>query len=238
MSFLGKGGAFSRKYHNTSAYLEIKNTFILFDCGEDVFKQILVSNMIKDNISEIDIIITHMHSDHIGSLGSLLFYVRFKKIKANVIFPNKDKIENYLLLQGLTRDSYNLLTPREVEKYFLEEYTQIHGDVVSGQFMPIEAYGYHYKDEDNNFFYSGDANGIPDKILEKFLKKEINHLYQEVTDDNWPTHTSLEYLIKKIPIKERKRISLMHISDSFDVINTNGFNVVEEILHKTNKKNK
>ena len=32
-----------------------------------------------EKYNKIDIIITHFHSDHVGSLGSLVFYLRFKK---------------------------------------------------------------------------------------------------------------------------------------------------------------
>ena len=41
LSFVGTGGAFSRKYPNNSAYYIVDDKIILFDCGETVFSEII-----------------------------------------------------------------------------------------------------------------------------------------------------------------------------------------------------
>lgn len=229
IKFIGIGGAFSKKYNNNSAYIIKGNRFILFDCGEDIFKQILKQNLIKSNIKEIDIIITHTHSDHIGSLETMLFYCRYRKIKPTVIFPNKELIRDFLKLQGMTISNFELKSPSELKRqYKLKEYEQVHGDIIDGEFKAIESYGYHYIDDEYNFFFSGDTNKLSEKVRVKFLNGEIEHLYHEVDTTGWPTHIQMEELILLIPISERNRVTLMHISDKFDFKNTNGFLTAKE----------
>ena len=80
LRFIGTGGCFSKENINNSAYLKEDGHLILFDCGETVFHQILKNDIIDTDINRIDIIITHIHADHVGSLGSLIFFTRFKKI--------------------------------------------------------------------------------------------------------------------------------------------------------------
>ena len=72
LNFIGTGGAFSSKYINNSAvYFTDFDKLILFDCGETVFHEILQRGILDGKLSRVDIVITHFHSDHVGSLGSL-----------------------------------------------------------------------------------------------------------------------------------------------------------------------
>ena len=72
LKFLGTGNAFSQK--NTSAYFIHDNQLFLFDCGETVFKQIQKFKLIE-KVKKVNIFLTHLHSDHCGSIGSLIFYL-------------------------------------------------------------------------------------------------------------------------------------------------------------------
>lgn len=73
LSFLGRGSAFNPKEGNNSAYFISDNQLFLIDCGENIFGKIL-ENKLLDNIETINLMITHTHSDHVGSLGSLVNY--------------------------------------------------------------------------------------------------------------------------------------------------------------------
>ena len=86
LRFIGTGGCFSKENINNSAYLKEDGHLILFDCGETVFHQILKNDIIDTDINRIDIIITHFHADHVGSLGSLIFFTRFKNERKLLIF--------------------------------------------------------------------------------------------------------------------------------------------------------
>lgn len=216
LTFIGTGGAFSKKYVNNSAYYIHKNKIILFDCGETVFSEI-IKNDILLNIKYIDIIITHFHSDHVGSIGTLLFYCRYKGIKVNIIFPIKKLVINLLNIFGINKNMYNVLLPGEIEDYYLKEYRQIHGDIYNGKLIEIQAYGYHLKIDDLNIFYSGDCSIINKEVINLFKMKKIDMLYHEVATDGYKAHVDLSELKKAISRKDRNRVVLMHMSDDIDL---------------------
>ncbi|WP_027625614.1 MBL fold metallo-hydrolase [Clostridium lundense] len=56
---------------NTSAYIKDNETLLLIDCGETVFKKILEKSLMA-GVKQVHILITHMHLDHIGSLGGFI----------------------------------------------------------------------------------------------------------------------------------------------------------------------
>ena len=94
--FLGRGAAFNPEEGNNSAYFIENNQLFLIDCGESIFKSLMENNVLE-NIETINLMITHTHSDHIGSLGTLiskLFYTYNRK--TNIIIPaDKEYITNF-----------------------------------------------------------------------------------------------------------------------------------------------
>ncbi len=73
LSFIGCGSAFAVKNKNNSAFFIDKNTLNLFDCGETVFESIINKNILK-GIKKVNIFLSHLHSDHCGSLGTFVFF--------------------------------------------------------------------------------------------------------------------------------------------------------------------
>ncbi len=76
LQFLGIGSAFNTTLGNTSAYYKLGDVLILVDAGGMIFHTLLSKGLLKD-IRKIDILITHMHPDHVGSLGDLIFYAYY-----------------------------------------------------------------------------------------------------------------------------------------------------------------
>ena len=74
LSFLGRDSGFGIK--NNSAYIEYENKFILIDCGFTVFSQ-LKNKFDFNKYDEIDVIITHLHNDHAGTLSQFILYMYF-----------------------------------------------------------------------------------------------------------------------------------------------------------------
>ena len=76
IDFLGIGSAWNINEDNTSAYIKKDSRMILIDCGESIARKIIKEDLLFD-INELYILISHTHSDHIGSIGTLLFYSKY-----------------------------------------------------------------------------------------------------------------------------------------------------------------
>ena len=75
LTFLGRGAAFHPGQGNTAAYLREGDRMLLLDCGETVFARLMKTGALN-GLREIYIAVSHLHSDHCGSLGSLVLYCR------------------------------------------------------------------------------------------------------------------------------------------------------------------
>ena len=85
LKFLGTDSGFGK--NNTSAWLMYNKRFILIDCGYTVFPKLQEHNLLSVDY-DYDVIITHLHSDHVGSLGQLAAYMYYTyKKPINIIEP-------------------------------------------------------------------------------------------------------------------------------------------------------
>lgn len=108
---LGFGSAFnSQEYGNNSWYfIEDKEVFMI-DCGSTVFNTFRAKGL--DKYKEINIIITHMHTDHVGSLGTLIEWMYYVKgVRVNIVAHNELErdIYNYLSISGIEYHMFNLV---------------------------------------------------------------------------------------------------------------------------------
>lgn len=234
LKFLGRGSAFNVKEGNTSAYLivehESNKILFLFDCGESVFKEIITRNILQD-INIINIFISHLNSDHIGSLSSLLFYIKYKTNiydSTTVICGEdcEDSINKILELNG-NRDANVVAGADYIYLEMLEH----------GQFKLIKVkhidemncYGIAFKFKDKLAYYSGDSNEIPYEILKNIDK--IDYIYQDtcLADYEGNVHLSLRKLCELIEPHYRSKIFIMHIDcdELVEKAKLKGFNVVE-----------
>ena len=59
-----------------------------------------------DAVDHVYVILTHLHADHVGSLGTLISYLYcLPKKRINVIHP-EDTVVRLLALEGLETDAY------------------------------------------------------------------------------------------------------------------------------------
>jgi len=103
IELLGVGGAFSPpEAGHTSALIYGGLNLLLIDCGSRVFDTLRRRDQEDglDRISHINAVaITHLHDDHVGSLGSLLFYRYYVLGKETEIFCGdqlRPKLQSYL----------------------------------------------------------------------------------------------------------------------------------------------
>lgn len=221
LNFIGIGGAFEIDLYNCSAYIKDYNTFILIDCGENIFEQILRNNLLS-GINKIIIILTHFHTDHVGSLGSLIFYCDKLGIKdIKIIYPNLKKLRLLIDLYGLNYCNIKLCMPTELKDFFIQEFVQKHSR--------MEAYGYLFNYNSKTIYYSGDTKTLPNEILEMFLENKIDYFYHDIRKDENNYHISIKELSDLIPESYRKKIYCMHFNsiDEIEEIKNNGFSLVK-----------
>ena len=175
LEFLGIGSAFCPELGNTSAYFWKKDTLYLIDCGSMVYAA-LEQRGILARAGRIIALITHMHADHVGSLGTLISHCKHvRPLPIDIVHPEKN-IGQFLLLNGITSEQYRLLTGMTYED-----------ENIRVRFFPvphtksINAYGMLLSDGLETVYYSGDAGDVPVEVWEGFLARKIARVYQDVS---------------------------------------------------------
>ena len=86
LSFIGCGSAFAVKNKNNSAFFINKN--------------------ILKGIKKVNIFLSHLHSDHCGSLGTFVFFLSAKGLdrkNIKIIFPDKKQGNILLKIFGIKK---------------------------------------------------------------------------------------------------------------------------------------
>lgn len=221
LNFLGMGSAFNPAMDNTSAWFTEGGTFYLLDCGETVFGKIWNLEEFKQ-AHRIAVILTHMHCDHVGSLGTLLSYCAIVVNKPVEILYPSHVIRTFLALVGIAPSFF------------------IHHDTCPSswnvQFRPtrvdhaedMECYGYTFAFGGKRLYYSGDSSNIPNEVLTQLLDGNIDVVFQDTSLTENEHHCPLAVLEASVPSIYRHKVIAMHLPDheSIDAIQAKGFRVV------------
>lgn len=215
LNFLGTGNAFNPNMGNTSAYFIDNDDLFLIDCGESVYHAIMNAGLLT-NAKNIHLMITHTHSDHVGSLGTLVLYVYWVLGKTLKIILPVDaayikNIKTLLDIFGCLQEMYEIKTPKD--------YDAKYSNFKTLRYIPTEhcpeldkAFGLIFKSKDDLTYYSGDTCSID--TLKTLLSGEklLTVAYVDV-GLNSPVHLSIVELIELIPKKDREKIYCMHTID-------------------------
>lgn len=233
LSFLGRGSAFNVKEGNTSAFVKNENAILLIDCGENIFERIILKNLL-DNVEDVFILITHLHPDHVGSLGSLIFYCYYmKNIRLNILYEDTYSLTRLLKLQGASTSQFNIFSSKEAMNLNKFGITKI--EAIETEHTPeIESFGYKIDfSEGLRILYLGDINSINNCIIQEIKDGYYSEVYLDtcLKDFKHNPHLSIDRLSKLVPKDIRAKVYCMHY-DSDDLIPKiigEGFNAVEVI---------
>ncbi len=221
LNFLGCGCAYRPDLGNTSAWFQTGGHLFLLDCGENSFTRIRQSTLLEC-CRDITVLITHSHADHIGSLPTLISYMHDVERKpVTLCFPCED-ITYWMSCFGICQEDYRFLQGMDM---VLPSGIRCHAVPVDHH-PKIPCYGYHVTGSFGSFYYSGDARRLPPDILEAFLCRTIQQLYQDATflEEQGNSHGSLSYLCKVIPPALRQHVYPMHFHDDlFEALQHEGF---------------
>lgn len=224
LHFLGNGSAFNPPYGNTCAYFVSEKELYLIDCGESAFS-LLYRQLESEKIEKIYVLITHLHADHVGSLGTLISYFYYLHgIKTHVIHPEKSIIE-LLTLEGIEPDNYIYL------EHLPENSAGLKAEPIEVTHVSdMKCFGYILRKEDCCIYYSGDSAYPPQKVLEAFLSGEIKALYHDtsMSNDPHPHHCYYGILEQAIPVHKRGQVFCMHLDGPCEeLLRAKGFQIAE-----------
>lgn len=231
LKFIGMGSAFNTELGNTSAFVKKRKILLLIDCGGTVFHRLKELNMF-DELENLYIIITHTHPDHVGSLGEVIFYSYYiLKHRPTIFFPQKELIEGFLTSIGVSSEMYHL------NSFEMVEVNDMQLGELNIEFVPVShvdtipSYGFIMKLNKKSFYYSGDANNLSNKVIDKMKSGEIYRIYQDTCGLEYEgnNHLSLRKLCRIVPLEFRNKVYCMHLDKHIieQEIKDNGFNVVE-----------
>lgn len=197
LTFLGSDSGFGKK--NTSAYAEVNNNLVLIDCGFTVFHEIQEKIDIN-KYNDINVIITHLHNDHAGSLGQFILYTWFVyRKKVNVISKCKN-IKKYLQITGTPDEAYEIKDTIGDLKFIKTNHVET-----------LDSYGFKMNINDKKIVYTGDTN-----TLKPFLPylDNTDEFYIDVSKGG-EVHIKLEDVLEDLRnIKNNgTNVYLMHIDD-------------------------
>lgn len=197
LKFLGSDSGFGE--NNNSAYIELEDRIIIIDCGITVFNK-LKNKFDFNRYKEIDIIITHLHNDHAGSLSQFILYLWFVyNKKANVITSCKN-MEQFLKITGTPNEAYNLTNETEYINFIETEHVK-----------ELDCYGFILKINKKVIVYTGDT-----QTLIPFLPflKNADEFYVDVSK-NGGVHLKIDEVKEQLKEIQAKgtRVYLMHIDD-------------------------
>ena len=228
MKFLGTGSAFNPVMDNSNAYFTLGGRFFLIDCGETAFGRIwnLPAYLECD---EVVVIITHLHADHVGSLGSLISYSHYVTGKKVTVAHPLETIVHLLDLMGINRSCYRFEKLRPGETAALGSGVAVKPLVVD-HVPDMTCFGYTITDGVECIYFSGDAKSVPAEIVEGLKNGAVDKAYQDTSnkESDHPTHASLSFLEALIPVEFRHKVYCIHLDyDYRELLRAKGFMAVE-----------
>lgn len=226
LKFSGIGSAFNLEEGSNSAYFTISNTLYLIDCGETTFHSMMKLVDFK-RFDDVVILITHVHNDHIGSLGTLISYLYLiDGIKVTVIHPSKI-LYGILDDMGISPDFYNQ-----------KQESSIIGNSVTVRFLEtthasdMDCYGLEITGNDQTIYYSGDSNTISTYTINKLKEGTYAKVYQDITiNPNSGGHLYYGKLLELVPKHVLHKLMAMHLDlKSKEVLKEVGIKTVRREL--------
>ena len=216
LQLLGRGSAFYPALGNTAAYVREGQRLLLLDCGETVFGELLRRGLLTKG-TQITALISHTHSDHCGSLGTLAQYCYYMLgCPLRVAVPSCNpayarQLAGLVRTYGMLEDQTAQVTDRDVTGF--EAFRSVrYVPTIHAPEMP--AFSFVFETTDDGLFYSADTcDAAP---LKAFIASHpgFEAAYVDTAESDFPgcVHLSVRQLCEAVPPALRSRVHMMHVN--------------------------
>ncbi|MDR1858583.1 MAG: MBL fold metallo-hydrolase [Treponema sp.] len=232
LSFLGRGAGFNPEEGSTAAFFVDNGELFLIDSGESTFHALL-DRKILDSVTAINLLITHTHSDHVGSLGSLILYAfAVKKMPVTIVTDESmvflSSIRQLLKIYGLTRQMYRFADSSVFDRRY-SRFSKMRY-VKTSHCDELASCGILFETKQGLVFYSGDMRD-PAPLVEIIKsRRKIDKIYIDSNNDRMAKmhHISIHLLHGIVPPRLAAKIYCMHVNSRQCIAEAEayGFNVV------------
>ena len=241
LEILGIGNAFSAVHYQTSFLIRAERTYLV-DGPQALFRLLLERGVPRSTID--DVIVTHIHGDHVSGLETLLLWKRYfenKKVRLHTSEAVYAKLQSCFFTSFSQGFSRNL---REIESRRFEDYiefqelhddrrNELEGDLaveIRHNWHPTPTLGLKVSSRNRTVAISGDTCYRPTLLKElhslgllsdsRYRKLsgdwlwEADVIYHEADANPDGPHT-FEGDLLALPHETRRKIRLVHIPDDF-----------------------
>lgn len=227
VKIIGKGSCFSTGYKCTSFYFSLNSTCYLFECSYDTFQYIKTHIDEFKQYKQFVIAISHIHEDHVGGLGSFLYWLKYamNRKRVTVVAPNESKIKSYISL--VAPSAFDDFSVSIVKNLKATQYNPIYiFSILTSHEKNMTCCGYlvgysiKKSDIDLQFYYTGDSDSFintttnlfnpPQKISDLLNSNQIHGLIAEVSLNESCVHTCFDEYKKTI--SDLSRVKFVHFN--------------------------
>ena len=167
--------------------------------GFSVFEK-LKKNFDFNKYNEINVIITHLHNDHAGSLSQFILYLWFVYHKKTMVISKCKKIKEYLEITGTPSEAFRIVETYQNLEFIKTDHSPY-----------LDTYGFVLEIDNKRIVYTADT-----AILSPFIPylENCNECYVDVSKFGG-VHLKFEDIITDLEKIKNKGTSifLMHIDD-------------------------
>lgn len=226
VTFLGRGAGYNPVLGPNSAYFIQGRTLYLLDCGTSVFERLAEGGLLA-GIDGVTVFLSHQHADHTGSLGILLDYCwDILGICPVLVHPVEGPVQ-LMRQMGVSPEAFTW----SGGETFGPDSNRVSVRFVSVEHAPdIPSWAFLIDTDTDRFYYSGDANDIPDFVVAQLMDGSISRIYQDTASKESAYHCGFPKLCRRIPQDYRARVYCMHLDAAHDpcAIREAGFHLAGE----------
>lgn len=232
---LGVGGAFTERFYHNNYVFDFGERVLLVDAGTTLRYSLKESEY---NITDItDILITHLHSDHIGGLEEFAqrsFFIH--KHKPNLWIREDQYGEIKSVLQGLETDGFTLLSYFNVCLFDVSVGFNVYKTKIETiktddlHAVGMKSLAFKVTGEKNKtVLFTSDIKRLQVSGIKEMLENDTI-IYQDYSKDENAVHTDIKDIKSYYDEQHLQNMYLMHYQDSISDMELNWGHTKEGVL--------